>query len=162
MLICDIEANGLLDNATRLWVLCVYDTEEEHMYTYLDTDIEEGLQHLWHSDKMVWHNGIDYDLPLLQRLYNWSPRDGCKVVDTIILSRLLNPDRKGGHALADWARRLGGEQKVAQEQWEVWDSNMITRCQSDVRVTLKIYKKLQREMEGTKEDSLPWVNQQEI
>ena len=41
---------------------------------------------------LVFHNGISYDFPLLKKLYGYEYKG--VVVDTLLMSRLQDPDRK--------------------------------------------------------------------
>src|SRR5690606_13698859 len=120
IMICtgDIEANGLLDEATTVWcgVLVDHDTGEVHeIYPGSHEDyIQAMLAFLDTVDVLCMHNGIGYDWPLLRRLYGYEYK-GTKV-DTLIMSRLQRPnrtlpagmDRKiGPHTVEAWAYRLG-------------------------------------------------------
>ena len=65
----------------------------------------EGATHI------VGHNLIGFDLPVLRDVWGWEPGPDVRVVDTLILSRLANPSRDGGHSLKNLARLAGGELK---------------------------------------------------
>ena len=49
----------------------------------------------------VFHNGIGFDVPVLNRLWGVAFGKG-SVVDTLVLSRLSDPSRSGGHSLRNW------------------------------------------------------------
>ena len=87
------------------------------------------------AKSIVAHNGIGYDYPLLSLWYNteysigkeglafpngkWPKREdhlfdswgegSINFEDSLIMSKLLNPDRRGGHSLEDWGKRSGLE-----------------------------------------------------
>jgi hypothetical protein len=63
------------------------------------------------------------------------------VVDTLLLSRLENPSRDGGHSLRSWGERLKFP-KGDHNDWTKVTPEMITYCQQDVRVTEKLYEHL--------------------
>ena len=117
----------------------------------MDT-LEDGLKVLMEADNLYGHNIIGYDFPMMTKLYPWF-NIKTKVTDTFLLSSLLNPDRVGGHSIEAWARRLGGEQKEQVEDWSYFDMEKVSRCESDVRLNLKVLRALQRELyepiEGT-------------
>ena len=80
-------------------------------------DIDTGEVNVWKAaDNLVGylkdvtlivaHNGISFDFPILNRLWNTKIRLS-QVFDTLILSRLLNPVRENGHSLDSWGERLG-------------------------------------------------------
>jgi hypothetical protein len=68
---------------------------------------------------LVLHNGVKFDLICLKMFdvldYNIGYLDEpdtlfgeeVKIIDTLILSRLFNPDRFGGHSLESWGERTG-------------------------------------------------------
>ena len=68
---------------------------------------------------LIQHNGVKFDLIALKLFgvldYNIGYLDESdtlfgreiKIIDTLILSRLFNPDRFGGHSLESWGERLG-------------------------------------------------------
>lgn len=137
----DIEADGLLMDATKVWCIVTMDLETEQIRTF--TDPHAAIKHLNTADKIIAHNGTLYDLPLLHRLFDFQfPMN--KVVDTILISRLLRPDRDGGHSLAAWGERLGFP-KGDHTDFSQYSQEMLEYCINDVRVTAKLYRYLQAE-----------------
>ena len=153
----DIEANGLREDATKVWVLSYAIDDGEVVSDYSDKgeiNYEGFLAVCSRADILVGHNIINYDLPVLKRLYGRVP-DQLDIADTVVWSRLLWPDlqvpegwrgKPQPHSLEAWAMRFGDELKVDQERWDVFDPNMVDRCESDVRVTRKLYKKILQEL----------------
>jgi len=139
----DVEANGLHD-ATTVWCIVIKDLDTGEVHEYRQNDIEAGLQHLYGFSRIVGHNILDYDLPLLARLYSFS-HGSCW--DTLVASRLLYPDRPGGHSLASWGERLG-RGKPGHEDWTQYSEEMLHRCVEDVEINHLLYDELHREMEG--------------
>lgn len=153
-LVFDIETNGLYDEVSQLHVCCTYDldTEEE----WHSTDPEEVKAKLSSATELIGHNIIDYDLPCLEKLLGWKPNDTTKITDTLILSRLGNPDRSspsqmakdgvraGPHSLAAWGYRVGVG-KPEHEDWSVYSEAMLHRCREDVRINARIYDILREE-----------------
>ena len=59
---------------------------------YNDTGSSEPIsraQRLQDADRIIGHNIIGYDIPVILKLYPWF---GKPVVDTLLLSRLYHPD----------------------------------------------------------------------
>ena len=139
----DVEANGLLYNATKIWVLSLLYLDLNRIVTYTGDDISLGLVELGNADEIVGHNIIAYDLPLLYKIEGWSYTGLVK--DTLIYSQLLNPDRKGGHSLEAWAKRLGMKPKTEVEQWDEYDPVMIERCERDCIINQRTLSALERE-----------------
>ena len=141
--VIDIESNNLLANMltyksfpyklrddAKLWCVVVtnvltkeYDvaTKEEITKDWLKTILEK-------YDIIIAHNGHKFDLRVLQLFgvldyhvgYLNSPdkvfgRD-VWLIDTVIWSRLFNPDRYGGHSLEAWGKRVGNEKTDFREK----------------------------------------------
>ena len=148
LLFVDVEANGLAD-ADRVWVITIDEDD------YWGDTLPNAIQRLSdHQGTLVLHNGIGYDLPLLNRLYGLE-YDVNKVYDTMIMSRLLRTDR-GGHSLEDWGVRVGIK-KLPDLDWLVWDDGLIARCHTDVAITKAVYNKLQREQAGHDWTMAAWL-----
>ena len=152
ILICDIEADGLLDTATRVWCIVALDPSTNRRYDYGPDDIEQALSFLRRAKTLVLHNGIDYDLPLLAKLYGFEFRG--RVIDTLLLSRLQNPARKvprgctsGPHSVEAWGIRLN-RSKPSHEDWTQYSPEMLHRCAEDVEITARILDALVEEAKG--------------
>jgi len=75
------------------------------------------------------------------------------VTDTLILSRLADPSRSGGHSLRNWGNTLGFA-KGDHEDWSQLTPQMIDYCIRDVELTEAVYKRLQVELHGFSQDSI--------
>lgn len=94
------------------------------------------------ADTLVGHNIIGYDLPAMSKLlgFNW---DG-DIEDTLVMSRLSNPSREGGHSLANWGRIMNFP-KGDYDDWENYSEEMKEYCIQDVEVTTRVYNQLTKE-----------------
>ena len=148
-LVFDIEANGLLDTATKMWCLVAKDIDTGHIYTCISTNYMEQV--LDQATELIGHNIIDYDIPLLEKIIGWTPKNTVKITDTLVISRVLNPDRlspigiKGGHSLDAWGKRLG-RYKPKHEDWTKFSEEMLHRCTEDVEINHLLYIELLSEM----------------
>ena len=96
----DLEADGFLRDATRIHCIATRNLASRVEHFFGPDEIEEGLDFLSQCDVVAAHNSIGYDLPLIKKLYpDWKMP---LYEDTLILSRLYNPDRKGGHSIEAW------------------------------------------------------------
>lgn len=154
-LLFDIECNNkYVNEVSIIWCFsfCL-DLGEEITYDFRDPQTEVKVKDLFNRvDTIIGHNIIAYDLPVLAKLVFKCPVKELfkryKTIDTLVLSRALDPDRDmKKHGLGDWAKRLGGEQKVKQSTWAEWDDNYLVRCPSDVRINKKVLSVLQQEIE---------------
>lgn len=126
---------------------------------------------------IVAHNGIDYDFLVLKLLFRkkfnyvfphitgeLATLNGRKIemIDTLVVSKTLNPDRYGGHSLDEWGKRLG----EAKTDWRaeavalglieytapkgaefaVYHPRMLEYCVQDTNVTVKLFWRLIEEM----------------
>lgn len=150
----DLEADGLLDTATR--VHCgVFKEDNGTVRKFLPDQIPQMLEYMDTIDVLKMHNGIGYDWPLLKKLYGYTFRG--KKVDTLIMSRLLNPKRIlpfncpnkgiGPHSVEAWGYRVG-RGKPEHNEWDRFSEEMLVRCSEDVEIQELIYNSLLEESKG--------------
>jgi uncharacterized protein YprB with RNaseH-like and TPR domain len=106
----DIETDAL--EATKIWCICTQDisTGETDQFLNVDRIPEERdrfLEYCSTISNFVFHNGIGFDVGIINRLVkeNCVPLD--LVLDTLVLSRLIEYNLEGGHSLKAWGKRLG-------------------------------------------------------
>ena len=151
----DLEANGLLREATTVHCGVFKDIESGKITKFQPNEIPQMLKHMDECDVLIAHNGIGYDFPLLKKLYGYEFK-GSKV-DTLIMSRLLNPKRlvpficpnkkASPHGLESWGYRVG-RGKPEHTDWEVFSLAMLHRCTEDVEILHLVYKELLQEAKG--------------
>ena len=66
-LVFDIETDGL--DAQVIWCISARDEQGKFYHFYKDT-IEEGIKFLQQADKIIGHNIIGFDIPVIQKLYD--------------------------------------------------------------------------------------------
>ena len=161
-LVFDLEANGLYDDkinkdgsvskaADTIWCIVAKDIETGKVMQFTreirgfstETGIDRGLRVLAHAEELIGHNIIDYDLRLIKKLYPSFCPNG-KILDTMILSQLLNPDRVNGHSLGQYGKELG-HPKPEHEDWSQFSPEMLHRCTEDVEINHKVYDYLMKE-----------------
>ena len=148
----DIECDGLLHQSTTIWVAVAVDvnTSEEFVFTDYD-DSYPGLDSFFtfldeECRVLIGHNIMMYDAPVMEKLRGWKPRTAHKLVDTLIMSQVLNYKRFGfGHSLARWGAALGRE-KPGHEDWSKFSPEMLHRCREDVQINVDVYNKLISEL----------------
>ena len=140
----DLEANGWVREADTIWCIAARNFQSRKEWFFGPHQIEEGLQFLASCECIVAHNLLGYDLPLIQRLYpDFVPP---LYEDSLILSRLFNPDR-GGHSIEDWGLRFGSP-KPEHEDWTRYSDEMGHRCREDTRILTKVMGALVQEAGG--------------
>jgi len=141
----DIEASGLED-VKNVWCYVSQDIETGETY---QTDItsknmsQNITLDLMGVDLLIGHNIKRYDLPVLESVLGVTYKG--EIFDTLLMSRLLQQDRLGGHSLAAWAKRLGRE-KQEHDDWDNYSPEMLGRCRTDVEINVLIYHALLKEM----------------
>ena len=139
-LVFDLEANGLYDEADTIWCIVTKDIDRGEVRKYEPKFLHQGIRLLELADELICHNCIDYDLRLIKKLYpSFKPKG--LIFDTMILSQLLYPDRKGGHSLGQYGEELG-HPKPVHEDWSQFSPEMLHRCEQDVSINHKVYDKL--------------------
>lgn len=144
-LIFDLEGNGLLPTIARLWCGVTRDiiTGEVRKFVFPE-DLDEFLSYLSSATWLCAHNGIDFDFPALKKLHDWEPTKGTIIIDTLVMSRHLNPDRRpvegvqGPHSVEAWGKRLG-RWKPEHNDWTQYSPEMLHRCAEDTEIQYLIY-----------------------
>jgi DNA polymerase I len=146
-LVFDIETNGL--NPSVIWCICAIKGDEMITIEMPDKQTWECLME--GVTEVIGHNIIRYDVPVVERLLGVSI--DCKITDTLVMSRLYNPQLEGGHSLAAWGERLKFP-KGDYHDWSALTPEMVVYCQQDVRVTERVYKVLMQELGQFGTDSI--------
>ncbi len=192
--IIDIESNNLLANMltyksfpyklnedAKLWCVSIRNYKTNEVTTLVGEDItKENMEEaLKGATYIVAHNGIKFDFISLKLFgvfdyhIGYIDQDdtlfGNKVIfiDTLILSRLFNPSRYGGHSLGVWGERLGepktdfrqlcidqgyiDKNAPKGEEFKKFCPEMIPYCEQDTETTAKLLTHLsevKREWDG--------------
>ena len=136
MIFLDIETNTSHD---IIWCCVTKKDNETKIWTKPD-----GLQNYLQDQSIVGHNLIGFDAYHLNRLWNTKIRLS-QCIDTLILSRLLNPNREAGHSLSAFGKRLGLEKIDFNDYDGGLSEEMIDYCIRDVDLLERVYHELQRE-----------------
>lgn len=138
MIYLDLEANGLTPDT--IWCVVTRENGVSTVHTTPDTLLDA----LRRPVSVVGHNLIGYDMPVLERLWGVSVASD-RIIDTLVLSRLYEPSKSGGHSLRNWGNELGFP-KGDHSDWSQLSQEMIDYCIRDVEVTEAVHQKLIREM----------------
>ena len=114
-------------------------------------------------DQIIGHNLIGFDAPVLRKVWNIGIQKS-KAVDTLILSRLLNPQLEKGHSLKAWGQRLNNAKiDFSFEDFDSgWSEEMQEYCIQDVKLTCDLYKHLMAELKQWKDPSQSILLEHEI
>ena len=160
MIYLDLEADGL--DPTTIWCVVTRENGVNTVHTTPDSLCEA----LRGSVSVVGHNLIGYDLPVLNRLWDVSVASE-RIVDTLVLSRLFEPSKSGGHSLRNWGNELGFP-KGDHSDFSCLSQEMIDYCIQDVAVTEAVHQKLVSGMDKWEnkecldlEHKVQWIVQQQ-
>ena len=149
-LVFDIETDDL--NATKIWCLSTCDSKTEELNSYYGDTLQEGIKKLEDADKLIGHNIIGFDIPVIRKLTGVDLSNK-KLVDTLVLSRLFNPVREGNHGLESWGFRLDLP-KIEFEDYGNFSPEMVTYCERDVLLNKRVYDALSKEKHGFSRESI--------
>jgi len=144
--ILDIETNAI-DNPDKLWCIVVKNLDSGEVSTWSFPSgvpgeyprlVEGFLSSCSSVSCWVGHNVIAYDLPHLVRLIPGFSFDQSRVIDTLVVARLLNYGVEGGNSLEAWGNRLGLH-KADFSDFSAYSQQMLDYCINDVLVTEKLY-----------------------
>jgi len=142
----DLEANGLTPDT--IWCVVTMENDVPTVHTTPET-LSEALRS---SVSVVGHNLIGYDMPVLEKLWGISVASD-RIIDTLVLSRLYDPSKSGGHSLRNWGNELGFP-KGDHDDWSQTSQELVNYCIQDVKVTQAVHKKLQSEMKDFSAESI--------
>tara|TARA_R110000751_G_scaffold105342_1_gene201302 strand:+ start:2564 stop:4309 length:1746 start_codon:yes stop_codon:yes gene_type:complete len=149
-LVFDIETDGL--DATCIHCIVAID-EKDKVYSFFSDKIIEGVNFLQQADKLIGHNIIGFDIPIIKKLTGIDLYTPTKVIDTLVMSRLFKPSREGGHSLESWGYRLGFP-KAKQPEWSTFTHQMLSYCIVDVKLNKKLLSALEKEAVGFSTESV--------
>ena len=150
-IIFDIETNGLNPDKVHCIVAKPFGGEVK---CFRPDKIKEGIEYLKQADVLIGHNILGFDVPILNKLYNVDLFKDVIVVDTLVMSRLFEPTREGGHSLKNWGGILNCAKAEEPEDWEVYTDEMLEYCKQDVILNEKIYHYLESESSGFSEEAI--------
>ena len=155
-LVFDLESDGLYDEVTVVHCIVIHDITKQKTFTYGPESIANALNHLETADVLIGHNIIFYDLPVLEKLYNF--KFNKQTIDTLVCSRLIWPKEilnsiddeyyshvpgglKGSPSLKAWGYRLS-DHKIEFKDFSQYSEEMAAYCRQDVNVTYKLWEKI--------------------
>ncbi len=166
-LVFDIETDGLYHQASKIHCISIKINDgPTKVYTSekikgSSGNIEDALHLISSADTIIGHNIINFDIPVIKKLYWWWDFEG-NIFDTLKISELrypniiesdfkrksIPPKLKGRYSLKAWGFRLRVLKDEFEESWDNLTEEMVEYCRQDAEVTYALFKKLN-------EDGLP-------
>jgi len=136
----DIEADNLLDDATKIHVLSYAVPDGAVVST---TDYDEMRSFFLNADRLIGHNIVRYDIPLVEKLLGVKVK--ADLVDTLVLSWYLNFNRVR-HGLAQYGDEYGVPKPVVDDWENLSVAEYTHRCEEDVKINLKLWQQLNKKL----------------
>ena len=149
-LVFDIETDDL--KATLIHCIVAQDVETGEIFKFPPDKLQEGYEFLTTADTLIGHNIIGFDIPMVHK-FSDVDLSNIPVIDTLVFSRLFNPNRDGGHSLEKWGYRLGYH-KIEFSDYLNYSEDMMTYCVRDVQLNAVVLKELRKESKGFGADSI--------
>lgn len=137
--IIDIETDGL--DPSVIWVIATKELPSGKTRAWT-APYDNFIEYAKTVDKWVAHNGISFDIPVLNKLLGLSI-DNDQVWDTFVISRTVRYSRFNTHSLEELGESLGFK-KGEFNDWSKLSAEMILYCMRDVDVTAKVWADLER------------------
>lgn len=153
MIYLDIETNLAHD---KIWCVVTKKVSDDGISVGVWTDhVRQELKDYLEGEQVCAHNLIGFDAKVLREVWDIAiPLN--RAVDTLVISRLYDPNIEGGHSLKAWGKRLGFDKMDFDT--EDFDGGltdeMIEYCKRDVEVLERLHNHLVREMGDGWEQSL--------
>lgn len=143
--ILDIETESLTPSV--VWVVVCREIEGDvHVFRRPDLEPTDLVEYLQGVGCVIGHNILSFDWPALARLVAGVGALTPRVVDTLVISRLLDYNSPFGHSLRAWGQRLGCK-KADFNDYSALTDEMVDYCIQDTAVNLLLYKRF-----------LPYIN----
>ncbi len=147
-IVLDTETNALVD-PTHVWLVVCKDMDTGNVVKFrnLTTDPVEAERFLHYAqDVTLWtgHNWLGFDYPVLNRLLGLVIANVADVsIDTLIVSKLVDYSREGGHSIEQYGREFGLE-KGDFTDFSKLSPEMEVYCERDVEICYRIFRKYYR------------------
>src|SRR6187402_688685 len=151
----DTEANNLYPAVDRIHCGVFSSLDRKEIDKFPPSHMPEMIEFMDSCDVLIGHNVIGYDFPMMKKVLGYEYKG--KVVDTLLMSRLLNPNRRipphatnqgaGPHSIYAWGVRVGVD-KPEHDDWENYSDEMLNRCTEDAEINRLTYHELMKEAKG--------------
>ncbi len=161
VLVFDTECDNFFPQLNKMWVIIIKSVcgkVNEKLYPFKDPDADNKLMDLIRDgDILVCHNCLGYDFFAIMKtmgitfhigscMLEWDGElKAISVVDTLCLSRFLNPDQHA-HSL-EWFGKKFLLNKIDFHEFDKFSSDMVVYCERDVDLNILVYNHLMKQFE---------------
>ena len=137
MIVFDVEADGLLDEATKIHCLS-YTADGKSLRTIYNYDNMREL--LLSQSILIGHNIVRYDVPLLEKILDI--KIDADLYDTLPMSWVLNTGRPK-HGLESFGEDFGVPKPKVLDWHNLSPQEYAHRCQEDVKINWFLWQNMQ-------------------
>ena len=143
MIVFDVEADNLLDDATKIHCLS-YTSDGVNYDTLFDYNDMRDL--VMSQRGLIGHNIVRYDAPLLEKLLGIKLE--ARLFDTLPMSWVLNYTRAGNkHNLDAFGEDFGVPKPEINDWVNLTQEEYAHRCEEDVKINVRLWRDLKRKLE---------------
>jgi len=135
-IILDIETNRKHDT---IWCCVTKDIDNNEVRVWKEPSDLSNFLSL--CSLICGHNVIAFDAPILNRVWGTKIRPS-QCFDTLLMSRMTNPSREGGHSLAAWGETLKFPKGDFTDFNGGLTEEMLTYCIQDVNLTHRVFEEV--------------------
>ena len=132
----DVETTVITDILPDRIFLIVCKDDKQITY-FKEDELDKFGTYIDKYDEFVGHNIIGFDAPVIKTIIGLDLHDKGKVIDTLVLSRLFNPSREGGHSLKSFGERLKFG-KLDFKNFSEYSDEMLEYCIRDVEIKERV------------------------
>lgn len=129
----DIETNGF--DPDTIHVICTKERETGVTHSFTDMSLYAEYIKDTKPSKHVFHNGLAFDVKVINRLIEPNLIDPKDVIDTMVVSKLTDYTKYNTHSLAEIGKDIGVYKGDYTGGWDICTQDMIDYCEQDVEVT---------------------------
>ena len=136
MIVFDVEANGLLDKATKIHCLSYTSDGKDYKTIFNYSDMRDLIlsQH-----GLVGHNIVRYDVPLIEKILGIKIK--ARLFDTLPMSWVLNLNRSK-HGLESFGEDFGIPKPQIDDWHHLTNEEYAHRCTEDVKINWCLWQDL--------------------
>tara|TARA_R110001592_G_scaffold152967_1_gene380958 strand:+ start:1245 stop:3092 length:1848 start_codon:yes stop_codon:yes gene_type:complete len=135
-MIIDIEADGLLDDVTKIHCLS-FSSDGTEVFTLYKYDLI--IDFLRRQKVLIGHNIIRYDIPVIEKILGLKIK--AKLYDTLPMSWVMNTDRPK-HGLESFGVDFGVPKPPITDWVNLSPEEYKHRCEEDVKINCKLWHNL--------------------
>jgi len=137
MIVFDVEADGLLDTATKIHCLSYTHDGKEFKTLFNYSDMRDLLLS---QSGLVGHNIIRYDIPLVKKILGINVN--LRLFDTLPMSWVINHDRGKRHGLESFGEDFGIPKPQIDDWTNLSREEYAHRCTEDVKINWCLWQNL--------------------